>query len=64
MKKFNIILFTLCIVLLLSGCSKPNFSSIEDLISPVTPSGDNADVQLALAETGGVFAPRLVRDGL
>ncbi len=50
MKKFNIILFTLCIVLLLSGCSKPNFSSIEDLISPVTPSGDNADVQLALAD--------------
>ncbi|MCC8073710.1 MAG: hypothetical protein LIO62_06255 [Clostridiales bacterium] len=49
MKKIKLILIVLSVALLLSGCN--NFrlsSSIEDLISPVSPSGVNADVQSAV----------------
>lgn len=51
MKKINIFVILLCFILLMSGCS--NFrmaASIDDLISPVSPSGDNAGVQNALDE--------------
>lgn len=51
MKKFRVLLIVLCLSLLFAGCS--NFrlaSSIDDLISPVSPSGDNAGVQNAVDE--------------
>ncbi|MGN1329313.1 MAG: hypothetical protein ACI4V4_06415 [Eubacterium sp.] len=51
MKKINTFVILLCFILLLTGCS--NFrmaASIDDLISPVSPSGDNAGVQSALDE--------------
>lgn len=51
MKKINTFVILLCFILLLTGCS--NFrmaASIDDLISPVAPSGDNAGVQNALDE--------------
>lgn len=51
MKKINAFVILLCIVLLFSGCG--NFrmaASIDDLISPISPSGDNAGVQNAVDE--------------
>lgn len=51
MKKLRAFLILLSLSLLLTGCS--NFrlsSSIDDLISPVSPSGDNAGVQNAVDE--------------
>lgn len=51
MKKFRVFLIVLCLSLLFAGCS--NFrlaTSIDDLISPVSPSGDNAGVQNAVDE--------------
>lgn len=51
MKKIRIFLVILSLSLLLAGCG--NFrlaSSIDDLISPVSPSGDNAGVQNAVNE--------------
>lgn len=51
MKKFRIFLVILSLSLLLTGCG--NFrlaTSIDDLISPVSPSGDNAGVQNAVNE--------------
>lgn len=51
MRKINTFVILLCFILLLTGCS--NFrmaASIDDLISPVAPSGDNAGVQNALDE--------------
>lgn len=51
MKKIKVILVVLSLSLLLTGCS--NFrlaTSIDDLISPVSPSGDNAGVQNAVDE--------------
>ncbi len=39
-------IFLVCI--LLSGCSFRLASSIDDLISPISPFGDNADIQLAM----------------
>lgn len=51
MKKLRVILIALCFALFLSGCN--NFrlaTSIEDLISPVSPSGENAGVQSAVDE--------------
>lgn len=51
MKKIRILLIVLSLSLLLTGCG--NFrlaSSIDDLISPVPPSGDNAGVQNAVNE--------------
>lgn len=51
MKKLKVVLIVLCLSLLLAGCN--NFrleTSIDDLISPVSPSGDNAGVQNAVDE--------------
>lgn len=51
MKKIRVPLVVLCIALLFTGCS--NFrlaTSIEDLISPISPSGENAGVQSAVDE--------------
>lgn len=51
MKKFKALLVVLSLSLLLTGCS--NFrlaTSFDDLISPVSPSGDNAGVQNAVDE--------------
>lgn len=51
MKKLRVLLVVLCLSLLLAGCS--NFrlaTSIDDLITPVSPSGDNAGVQNAVDE--------------
>lgn len=51
MKKLRGFLVVLCLSLLLAGCS--NFrlaTSIDDLITPVSPSGDNAGVQNAVDE--------------
>lgn len=51
MKKFKVFIALMCIILLFSGCN--NFriaASIDDLIAPVSPSGDNAGVQNAVDE--------------
>ncbi len=51
MKKINAVIILLCIVLMLSGCS--NFrvaASIDELISPIAASGDNAKVLSAVDE--------------
>lgn len=51
MKKSAPIILILCISFLLAGCS--NFriaTTIDDLISPIAPSGENADVQNAVDE--------------
>lgn len=51
MKKFKIVLLFLILSLLLCGCSNFRFAgSIDDLISPISPSGDNAGVQNAVDE--------------
>lgn len=48
MKYIKALICTLLIATMLSGCSFRISSSIEDLISPVSPFGDNADIQEAL----------------
>ncbi len=51
MKRIKISFLLLCILFLFSGCSSFRLAtSIDDLISPVAPSGENADVQSALDE--------------
>lgn len=51
MKKIKILSVILCITFLFSGCSSFRLSSsIDDLISPLAPSGENASVQNALDE--------------
>ena len=49
MKNLRIPALLLCLCILLSGCSF-RLDSIDDLISPVALSGDNADVQQAVDE--------------
>ncbi|MCM1114904.1 MAG: hypothetical protein NC397_05350 [Clostridium sp.] len=48
MKKIKILLIVLCLCLLLTGCSGFHLSSIDDLISPIPPTGDDAAVQQAV----------------
>lgn len=51
MKKLKLLLIILCLSLLLTGCG--NFrltASIDDLVSPVSPSAENAGVQSAVDE--------------
>lgn len=48
MKYFKLFICVLLVALLLSGCSFRVSSSIDDLISPLSPFGDNADVKDAL----------------
>ncbi|MCM1286365.1 MAG: hypothetical protein NC213_09775 [Acetobacter sp.] len=47
MKKLRIPIVVLCLCLLLSGCSF-RFASIDDLISPISPGGENANIQKAV----------------
>lgn len=48
MKKIRIIIPVLIICILFSGCSFRIASSVDDLIAPVAPSGENENVQNAL----------------
>lgn len=48
MKKVKIALILLVICLLFSGCSNFRLSSIDDLITPVSPSGDDAGIIAAV----------------
>lgn len=48
MKYFKAFLCILVIAAMLSGCSFRLASSVNDLISPLSPFGDNADVQQAM----------------
>lgn len=51
MKKYKpVLLISLCLCFVLSGCNALRFSSIDDLISPISPSGDEALVQRAVDE--------------
>lgn len=51
MKKMKLpLLISLCLCFIFSGCSTLRFSSIDDLISPISPSGDEALVQRAVDE--------------
>ncbi|MBR3148869.1 MAG: hypothetical protein IKF64_01765, partial [Eubacterium sp.] len=50
MKKAKLLCVLLAVALLMSGCSMRISSSIDDLISPISPFGDNADVKNALDE--------------
>lgn len=49
-KKVKILLPILVICLLLSGCSSLRISSIDDLITPVSPGGDDAGILAAVDE--------------
>ena len=49
-KKVKILLPILVICLLLSGCSSLHISSINDLITPVSPGGDDAGILAAVDE--------------
>ena len=48
MKYFKIIFCAVLVCLMLSGCNFRLSSSIDDLISPLSPFGDNADIKKAL----------------
>lgn len=48
MKYAKAIVCVLLVCVMLSGCSFRMASSIDDLISPVSPFGDNADIQSAM----------------
>lgn len=48
MKYFKIISIALIVCVLFSGCSFRMESSIDDLISPISPFGDNANIQSAM----------------
>lgn len=48
MKYIKIVSVALIICILLSGCSFRMASSIDDLVSPLSPFGENADVQTAM----------------
>lgn len=48
MKYIKSVISLILIVFLFSGCSMRMASSIDDLISPISPFGDNADVQTAM----------------
>lgn len=48
MKYFKIISIALIVSCLFSGCSFRMASSIDDLISPISPFGDNANIQSAM----------------
>ncbi len=50
MRKVKIVSLLLAAALLFSGCSLRFSSSIDDLIAPVSPFGDNADIKNALDE--------------
>lgn len=50
MKKVKILLLALVICLTFTGCSSFRISSIDDLISPVSPSGDDAGILAAVNE--------------
>ena len=49
MKWFKLTAVVLLTALLLSGCSFRLASSVDELISPVSPQGDDADIQKALS---------------
>ena len=53
MKYIKCILCVVMIAFVLGACNLSVSSSIEDLISPITPMGDNADVKKALDEYAG-----------
>ena len=48
MKFLKALLPALILALLLSGCSFRLFSTAEELIYPISPSGENANIQKAL----------------
>ena len=48
LKKLQAFIPVLILALILSGCSFRLFSTAEELIYPVSPSGENANVQKAL----------------
>lgn len=50
MKKVKILLLVLVICLTFSGCNGFRISSIDDLISPISPSGDDAGILAAVNE--------------
>ncbi|MBR7061116.1 MAG: hypothetical protein IKI34_05235 [Eubacterium sp.] len=50
MKYFKLLICVILIAAVLGGCNLSVSSSIDDLISPITPMGDNADVKKALDE--------------
>ncbi len=64
MRKLRVLSALLAIVLLFSGCSMRISSSIEDLISPVSPFGDNSEVKNALDTfTKKGFTPKTPSQG-
>lgn len=64
MKLVKVILPVLIIALIFSGCSFRLASSVDELISPVSPQGDDADVQNALySYTNGAVTLKNASDG-
>lgn len=65
LKQVKAFALLIAISLLLSGCSFRLASSVDELISPVSPSGDNANVQKALENyCKGGFSLRTPSGGL
>lgn len=48
MKKLKIVICLIVVCIMFSGCNFRMASSIDDLVSPIPPFGDNADVQKAM----------------
>lgn len=48
MKILKAILCLLAVTILFSGCSMRLYSSVDDLISPISPFGENADIKKAM----------------
>lgn len=64
MRLVKALLPVIIIALIFSGCSFRLASSVDELISPVSPQGDDADVQNALsAYTNGAFTLKNASDG-
>ena len=64
MKYFKILICTLLICAVFSGCNLRISSSIDDLISPLSPFGDNADIKKALDEyTRSGYSLKIPRAG-
>ncbi len=64
MKKLKVILLAVMICGLLTGCSGSLFTSIDDLIAPVSPSGDDAGILAAVNDfCNGAYSVKIPSSG-
>lgn len=64
MKYFKLLVIVVAVAMLFSGCSFRLASSVDELITPVSPQGDDADVQNALSSySNGGFTLKTPESG-